>query len=82
MCRDRGLTVHGSEAGLYLWIEIPSGEASDVAYAAKCREAGVLVAPGSFFAAASKAGLDRFVRLALVPTVDECRAAAEVWPRA
>jgi succinyldiaminopimelate transaminase len=75
LCRSRGLRVHGSTAGLYLWIEVPAG-ISDVDYAARCRERGILVAPGSFFGA----GQERYVRLALVPTVDECRAAAAVWP--
>ncbi|MBM4063698.1 MAG: aminotransferase class I/II-fold pyridoxal phosphate-dependent enzyme, partial [Planctomycetes bacterium] len=70
-CRARGLQVHGSRAGLYLWIEVPAGVA-DVDYAARCREVGILVAPGSFFGK----GQERYVRLALVPTVEECRDAA------
>ena len=76
MCKERGLRVHGSEAGLYLWVEVPDG-VSDVDYAAKCRDVGIVVAPGSFFGK----GQDRFVRLALVPTLDECKAAAAAWPR-
>lgn len=76
LCKKRGLTVHGSRAGLYLWIEVPAGT-TDVDYAAACREVGIVVAPGSFFGK----GQERFVRLALVPTLDECRAAAAVWPK-
>ncbi|MFK7742547.1 MAG: aminotransferase class I/II-fold pyridoxal phosphate-dependent enzyme [Planctomycetota bacterium] len=76
MAAKKGLKVHGSEAGLYLWLEIPDSVKDDVAYARVCRDAGVLVAPGSFFGK----GQDRFVRLALVPTVAECKAAAELWP--
>lgn len=76
MAKQKGLTVHGSEAGLYLWLEIPSAAVSDEQYAQRCREQGILVAPGSFFGK----GQERFVRLALVPTLDECRAAAEAWP--
>jgi LL-diaminopimelate aminotransferase len=75
LCRARGLQVHGSTAGLYLWIEVPDG-VGDVEYALRCREVGIVVAPGSFFGR----GQDRFVRLALVPTVEECRAAAAIWP--
>jgi LL-diaminopimelate aminotransferase len=71
----RGLRVHGSQAGLYLWLEVPAGTDGD-AYAERCRAAGILVAPGSFFGK----GQERFVRLALVPSVDECRAAAAAWP--
>jgi len=80
LCRSRGLRVHGSTAGLYLWIEVPPGS-DGLAYAHRCREVGIVVAPGSFFGGAAGGGRDRFVRLALVPTVDECRAAAAIWPR-
>ncbi len=80
LCKARGLRVHGSTAGLYLWVEVPSG-VSDVDYAARCREVGIVVAPGSFFGGSASSGQDRFVRLALVPTLDECKAAAAVWPR-
>jgi LL-diaminopimelate aminotransferase len=76
LCRARGLTVHGSKAGLYLWVEVPAG-VDGVAYAQRCREVGILVAPGAFFGK----GQERFVRLALVPTVDECKQAAAVWPK-
>jgi succinyldiaminopimelate transaminase len=76
LCEERGLRVHGSQAGLYLWVEVPQGR-SDVAYAAALREAGIVVAPGSFFGSDQ----ERFVRLALAPTLDECRAAAAAWPK-
>ncbi|MBX3464445.1 MAG: aminotransferase class I/II-fold pyridoxal phosphate-dependent enzyme [Planctomycetes bacterium] len=75
LCARRRLRVHGSQAGLYLWVEVPEGQ-NDVGYAARLREVGILVAPGSFFGG----GQERFVRLALVPTADECRAAAAAWP--
>ncbi|MFN3240067.1 MAG: aminotransferase class I/II-fold pyridoxal phosphate-dependent enzyme [Planctomycetota bacterium] len=77
MAHECGLKVHGSEAGLYLWLEIPAAFSDDVAYAERCREQGILVAPGSFFGA----GQQRFVRLALVPTLEQCREAAAKWPR-
>jgi LL-diaminopimelate aminotransferase len=76
MCKQRGLAVHGSRAGLYLWIEVPEG-VRDVDYAARCREVGIVVAPGSFFGK----GQERFVRLALVPTIEECQQAAARWPQ-
>ncbi|HEX6810186.1 MAG TPA: aminotransferase class I/II-fold pyridoxal phosphate-dependent enzyme [Planctomycetota bacterium] len=75
LCKQRGLRVHGGMAGLYLWVEVPA-DTSDVDYAARCRDAGIVVAPGSFFGK----GQDRFVRLALVPTLEECKAAAAIWP--
>jgi len=80
LCRTRGLTVHGSKAGLYVWVEVPAGT-TDVEYANRCREVGIVVAPGSFFCGSSGDGQQRFVRLALVPTLDECKAAAAIWPR-
>ncbi|MCR9245463.1 MAG: succinyldiaminopimelate transaminase [bacterium] len=73
---ERGLRVHGSTAGLYLWVEVPD-DTTDTDYAARLREVGILVAPGSFFGE----GQERFVRLALVPTVEECREVAAAWPR-
>ncbi len=76
LCKQRGLRVHGSMAGLYLWLEVPAG-VSDVDYAVRCREVGIVVALGSFFGK----GQERFVRLALVPTLEECKAAAGVWPK-
>ncbi|HZN41949.1 MAG TPA: aminotransferase class I/II-fold pyridoxal phosphate-dependent enzyme [Planctomycetota bacterium] len=76
LCRQRGLRVHGGMSGLYLWLELPPG-VSDVDYAARCRDVGVVVAPGSFFGK----GQERFVRLALVPTVEECKAAVAIWPK-
>lgn len=76
LCRARGLRVHGSAAGLYVWIEVPDGS-NDLDYAALCRENGIVVAPGRFFGA----GQERFVRAALVPTLAECAAAAKVWPK-
>jgi LL-diaminopimelate aminotransferase len=76
MAGDCGLKVHGSQAGLYLWLEVPVGK-TDVDYAKLCREVGIVVAPGSFFGK----GQDRFIRLALVPTVEECKQVAKVWPK-
>ena len=76
LCKQRGLRVHGSQAGLYLWIEVPDGT-DGLAYAQRCREVGIVVAPGSFFGK----GQERYIRLALVPTVEECRQAAALWPK-
>ncbi|MFN9705487.1 MAG: aminotransferase class I/II-fold pyridoxal phosphate-dependent enzyme [Planctomycetota bacterium] len=76
MCRERGLTVHGSEAGLYLWVEVPAGS-DGMGYAQRLREHGIVVAPGSFFGK----GQERYIRLALVPSIDECRQVARIWPK-
>ncbi len=77
---DRGLKVWPAPTGLFLWAEVPNTHAKDgVEYAERMlEEHGVLLSPGSFFGP----GQERFIRLALVPSVDECREVAALWPRA
>jgi LL-diaminopimelate aminotransferase len=76
MCKQRRLVVHGSQAGLYLWVEAPAGT-DGLAYAQQLREYGIVTAPGAFFGK----GQERYIRLALVPTVEECRQVAALWPK-
>lgn len=64
-----GLEVSASEAGLYLWMPVDD----DVAAARRLLEAGIVVSPGRAFGP----GGEGFLRLALVPTIPECREAAE-----
>ena len=71
--RERGLEVHGSEATLYLWVRVPAGLDS-AGYAARLLEAGIVVAPGTAFGAG-----EGYVRVALVPTLDECQEAIQAW---
>jgi acetylornithine aminotransferase len=73
--RDRfeaaGLEVVGSQAGLYVWLRVPD----DLAAAEALLGAGIVVAPGRAFGP----GGEGYLRLALVPTLEECeRAAAAV----
>jgi acetylornithine aminotransferase len=70
---ERGLAVHGSEATLYLWVEVPAGQTSE-GYALRLLEAGIVVAPGTSFGAG-----EGYVRVALVPTLAESREAIERW---
>lgn len=72
--RARGLEV-GGDGAFYLWVKVPAGETSD-SYAAHLGTRGILVAPGTFFGAEGTG----FVRLAMVPTLDDCRRAIEAWP--
>jgi acetylornithine aminotransferase len=67
----KGIRVAASEATMYLWFEVPGGEASE-AFAARLLERGVVVSPGSYFGPAGEG----YARLALVPTYDDCRRAA------
>lgn len=65
-----GLEVIGSEAGLYIWIKVDD----DMAATKRLLAEGVVVSPGRAFGP----GGEGHIRLALVPTVDECAAAMEV----
>jgi acetylornithine aminotransferase len=69
----KGLRVAGSAATFYLWVAAPEGETSE-GFAGRLLEAGVVVAPGSYLGEAGEG----YVRLALVPTLDECREATAI----
>ncbi len=66
---DLGLEIVGSRAGLYLWVAVDD----DLAVTDRLLEEGVVVSPGRFFGP----GGEGYLRLALVPTLDECDAAAD-----
>ncbi len=70
-----GIETLPSQAGLYIWARVPGGLDAD-AYAARCLDRGIVVSPGGFFGP----GGDGWFRLALVPTLDACRAALAAWP--
>jgi len=64
----RGLRHAGGDATFFLWLEgAPDG------FHERLLERGVILTPGSYFGAAGEG----YLRLALVPTLDECRRAAE-----
>jgi succinyldiaminopimelate transaminase len=67
-----GFEKAGGDASFFLWLRAPSDDA-----AGALLERGVAVAPGEVFGPAG-AG---YVRVALVPTLEECRRAAEVVSR-
>ena len=71
--KARGIRVAGSEASMYLWAEVPAGETSE-GFASRLLDHGIVVAPGSYLGDAGEG----YVRIALVPTEDECRRAAEI----
>ncbi len=68
----KGIHVAGSQATIYLWVEVPRGESSE-AFAERLLDAGVVVTPGSYLGDAGEG----YVRFALVPTEEECRRAVE-----
>jgi acetylornithine aminotransferase len=69
-----GLQASGKGA-FYLWVHAPAGETGD-SYAAKLARRNILVMPGAMF---GPSGAD-YVRLAMVPTVEDCSRAVEAWP--
>ncbi len=73
---ELGLEVYPGSATLFLWVSVPADK-TDVDYCQELLEAGILASPGSFF------GKDQeeFFRVALVPSLAECKEAAALWPR-
>lgn len=67
---DLGYQTIASQAGLYLWVEV----GDDLTVTDRLMEGGVVVSPGRFFGS----GGEGYLRLALVPTVEECEAAVAV----
>jgi succinyldiaminopimelate transaminase len=69
---ERGVDVAGSEATFYLWVRVPDGRPSLTWALELLDRANVVVAPGSFFGPEGEG----YVRMAMVPTLDECERAA------
>lgn len=68
---ELGLRPAGGDASFFLWLAVPGGD--DEAFVAHWLERGLAFAPGSLFGPAG-AG---HVRIALVPTIEQCVEAAE-----
>ena len=60
-----------TDAGLYLWVSVPDDEG----YALRLLEEGIVVAPGCSFGP----GGGGYIRIALVPGLEECEKAIERW---
>jgi acetylornithine aminotransferase len=69
----KGVRVAGGSATMYLWLEVP-GSGSSEEFAAGLLERGLIVSPGTFFGPSGEG----YWRMALVPTEEECRRAAEI----
>jgi LL-diaminopimelate aminotransferase len=71
-----GLQYLPTNASFYLWVAVPEAFAGDdEAYALSLMDVGIIVAPGRSFGA----GGEGYVRVALVPGVEECRRAIRLW---
>jgi succinyldiaminopimelate transaminase len=70
-----GLEPAGGDASFFLWLRIGPADPGDAeAYAVRLLdELGIVVAPGPFFGP----GGEGHVRVALVPTIEACRRAAD-----
>jgi succinyldiaminopimelate transaminase len=73
--REAGLEVEGGDGTFFLWVRVPEGQGTDEQYAQQLLDIGIVAIPGSYF---GKGGLG-FVRLALVPDLETCRKAMDVW---
>jgi len=73
-----GLEVAPSQATFYLWFRAPQGH-DDRSYAALLRTVGIVVVPGHMLG--STPASDGWLRLALVPDLEGCRAACEAWAK-
>jgi aspartate/methionine/tyrosine aminotransferase len=71
-----GLRVAGSQATFFLWIAVPGGETSG-GFAKRLLDSGIVVAPGSYLGEHGEG----YVRMALVPTLEECEQAAALLDR-
>jgi succinyldiaminopimelate transaminase len=72
--RSVGLEPAGGDASFFLWLRVPGDRDAEAFALRLLDELGIVVAPGPFFGA----GGEGHVRAALVPTIDECRRAAEL----
>jgi LL-diaminopimelate aminotransferase len=68
-----GLEYLPTEASFYLWVAVPGGD--DEAYALRLLEEGIIVAPGRAFGP----GGEGYVRMALVPGLEDCDSAIQRW---
>ncbi len=70
---ELGMEIVASRAGLYLWVRV----GDDLAVTDRLLEHGIVVSPGRVFGA----GGEGYIRLALVPALEECVAAAQELTR-
>jgi acetylornithine aminotransferase len=69
-----GLERSGGDASFFLWLRVPAGEDAEAFALRLLDRYGIAIAPGSFFGP----GGEGHVRIALVPTLADCRRAAQL----
>ncbi|WP_457679076.1 succinyldiaminopimelate transaminase [Thermovibrio sp.] len=75
--KELGLQFQPVEATFYFWVKLPEGVNSEE-YALHLLKYGIVVSPGEFF---GKGG-EGYFRIALVPSLKECKEAVELWRKA
>ncbi|WP_456395403.1 succinyldiaminopimelate transaminase [Desulfurobacterium sp.] len=75
--KNEGLKFLDVKATFYFWVKVPEGISSKN-YALHLLKYGIVVSPGEFF---GKGG-EGFFRIALAPSVKECKEAVKVWKEA
>jgi succinyldiaminopimelate transaminase len=68
-----GLERSGGDASFFLWLRVTTGEDAEALALRMLHEHGIAIAPGPYFGP----GGEGHVRIALVPTPEDCRRAAE-----
>ena len=71
--QTKGIQVMGSVATFYLWVKVPGGRRS-ITWGSELLEHGIVVAPGAYFGPEGEG----YVRMAVVPTIEDCRRAADI----
>ncbi len=66
-----------TDASFYLWVTVPETFIDDEAYALRLMEEGIVVAPGRAFGP----GGEGYIRVALVPNLEDCRRAIDRWKK-
>jgi succinyldiaminopimelate transaminase len=69
----KGWEVVASNATMYLWVAVPTGESSETV-STRLLEHGLLVSPGTFFGPSGEG----YIRFALVPPLEDCARAATI----
>jgi succinyldiaminopimelate transaminase len=72
--RAAGFEPSGGDASFFLWLRVPAGEDAETLALRLLDDHGIAVAPGPFFGP----GGEGHVRIALVPTLADCRRAAQL----
>ncbi|MDQ3823927.1 MAG: aminotransferase class I/II-fold pyridoxal phosphate-dependent enzyme [Actinomycetota bacterium] len=70
----KGLRVAGGAASMYLWLRLPDGAGGAEAFARRLLDHAIVVSPGTFFGPSGEG----YIRVALVPTEDECARGVEL----